>query len=130
MLSYQWQGIEEAIGRISALADLRGLDSELEGAGDDIAKEARVEPPERPNQRYIRKHKLSGSWHRSPARRTAGAVEVDVSNPTEYGPFVQGEDQAEIHRGRWKKLKTIGEDQRGAIRARVQSWALRTWRGG
>lgn len=129
MLSYQWQGIEVATQRISALADLRGLDSELEGAGDDIAKVARVYPPERPNQRYIRTFTLQRGWRRSPARRTGGAVEVDVSNPTEYAPDVMGENQKPYFVGRWKRLRQIGEDQRGALRARAQAWALRTWRG-
>lgn len=130
MLSYAWQGIDEAQARLRALASLSGLDGELEAAGDTIATEARTEPPERAGQRYRRSHRLSGSWKRSNARRGGRSVIVDVTNDTPYGLFVQGDDQAEIHRGRWKKLRTIGDEQRGAIRARVGAWALRTWRGG
>jgi len=130
MLSYQWQGIDEAIGRLNVLAGLHGLEGELEAAGDAIATEVRTEPAERPNQRYKRSHRLSGSWKRSNARRTGNAVLVDVTNDTPYGLFVQGDDQAEVHQGRWKKLRSIGDEQRGAVRARVQGWALRTWRGG
>lgn len=128
-LTTQLDGVEVITQRLNTLSSLHGLDIELEGAGDDIVKEAAQEPPERPGQRYVRSHKLSGGWKRSAARRTGSAVEVDVTNPMSYGPFVQGEDQAEIHKGRWKRIKAIGEEQRGAIRARVQSWALRTWRG-
>jgi hypothetical protein len=130
MLSYAWQGIEEAQHRLSALAGLAGLDSELETGADTIVTEAQAEPPERPGQRYARSHRLSGAWKRSDARRSSGSVIVDVTNDTPYGLFVQGEDQAEIHRGRWKRLKVIGDEQRGVIRARVQAWAVKTWRGG
>ena len=130
MLSYTWLGIEEAERRISTLASLRGLDTELEVGADDIVSEARQEPPERPGQRYVRTHRLSGSWRRGDARRGGNAVMVDVTNDTPYALFVQGDEQAEIHRGRWKKLKTIGDEQRGAIRTRVQGWALKVWRGG
>ena len=130
MLSYDWQGIEAAAQRIARLASLSGLESELEAEGDAVVKEAQIYPPERAGQRYRRSEKLKGGWKRSAARRSGGAVEVDVFNPTEYGPFVQGEDQAPVHQGRWKKLKTIGEERRGELRTKVQGWALRVWRGG
>lgn len=130
MLAYQWLGIEEAQRRLSALASLTGLDGELEAGADTIVTEAAIEPPERAGQQYRRSHTLSGSWKRSNARRAGRAIIVDVTNATPYGLFVQGEDQAEIHRGRWKKLRTIGDAQIGAIRARAQAWAIRTWRGG
>lgn len=129
MLSWQFQGIDEAIRRIERLAALSGLDAELEAGADAIVAEARTEPPERPGQRYVRTHRLSGSWKRSDARRAGREVMVDVTNDTPYGLFVQGDQQAEIHRGRWKKLRTIGDERRGAIRAREQAWALKVWRG-
>lgn len=129
MLSWQWQGIEEAERRLARLASLSGLDTELEIGADEIVAEARQEPPERSGQRYVRTHRLSGSWKRSDARRAGREVMVDVTNDTPYGLFVQGDQQAEIHRGRWKKLRTIGDDKRGAIRAREQAWALKVWRG-
>lgn len=130
MLSYEWQGLDAAQQRIAKLASLDGLDAELEAGADPIVTEAQQEPPERPGQRYVRSHRLSGSWKRSEARRSAGMVEVDVTNPTEYGPFVQGEEQAWMHKGRWKTIRRIGEDKLPQIKARVLAWAHRTWRGG
>lgn len=129
-LSYQLQGADVVEQRLAALAGLRGLDSDLEAVGADVVKVAQQEPAERPGQRYVRSHRLSGSWRRGDARRAGSQVLVDVTNDTPYGLFVRGDDQAEIHRGRWKKLRAIGEEQRGAMRARVQTWAIRVWRGG
>lgn len=129
MLSYSWQGIEEAQRRIMRLASLSGLESELETGADTIVEEAQIYPPERPGQRYVRKERLKRAWRRGDARRDGGSLVVNVTNDTPYGLFVQGDEQAEIHRGRWKKLRTIGEEKRSAIRARAQAWAIRTWRG-
>lgn len=129
MLSYQLQGVEEVLGRLGRLASLSGLEGELEAGADTILTDVRVEPPERPGQRYVRSHRLSGSWRRTNARRSGGAVVLDIENPTEYAPFVQGEEQAAIHRGRWKRLKVVGEEKLPAIRARAQAWATKTWRG-
>lgn len=129
MLSYQWHGIETVQQRLSALAALRDLEGDLEAGGDEIVTEARVYPPQRPGQRYRRTEDLKRGWRRTDARRDAGALVVDVENPVAYGSFVQGDDQAPVHRGRWKRLKVIGQDQLPAIRARASAWAVRTWRG-
>lgn len=129
-LAYQLQGVEAALQRLQALTAMQGLGDELEAAGDDMLPLVKAYPPERPSQRYVRQYMLRNSWRRGDAKRTGHAVEVDVSNPTEYGPPVMGDEQAEAFKDRWRPLRKIGETQRGAVRARVQAWALRTWRGG
>lgn len=129
-LSWQWQGIEEAQRRIQALAAQRGLDGEIEAAADDILPIARTYPAEVPGQIYRRRFYLQGNWTRGDARRAGGVVAVDIRNPTEYGEPVMGDEQAPAFKDRWKPLRTIGQEQRGAVRARCQAWALRIWRGG
>lgn len=129
MLSYHWQGIEEAIGRVQRLAALEGLESELEAEGDEVVKEAQEYPPERPAQRYARQYILKNSWRRGDALQSGRTVRVDITNVAAHGPYVMGDEQADVHQGRWKKLRTIGEERKGALRARAQRWALRTWRG-
>lgn len=130
MLRYQWQGMDVVQARLEALTDRRGLDSELESSGDVIVKEAQDYPPELPNQRYQRTYNLRDSWRRSQARRTGRSVIVDIDNAMEYGPAVMGENQEPSFKGRWRRLRAIGEAQRGALHARARAWALRTWRGG
>lgn len=125
-----WIGIDDAIARITRLASLAGLESELEAAADEILPDLKTYPPERPGQKYVRTFELRDTWRKSEAQRVVSAVSVNITNPTEYGPFVQGDDQAEVHRGRWSTVKKIADDRRGAVRARVQAWVLRTWRGG
>lgn len=129
MLSYQWQGIEEAIGRISRLTSLDGLESELEGAADDIIPVLKQYPSERAGQTYVRTYQLRDNWRKGAVQRIVRAVSVNIENPTAYGPFVMGEEQAEIHRGRWPTVRKIADENRGAVRARVGAWVLRTWRG-
>jgi hypothetical protein len=128
-LGYQFEGIDQTLARLAALREMRGLDTELEAAGDATLPKLRTYPPEVPKQRYIRKYRFRDSWKRQDARRVGGAVEVDLSNDTPYGPLLVGDEQAEPMKGRWWKLRTVADDQRGQVRARVQTWALRTWRG-
>lgn len=125
-----WHGMDVVQARLAALSNLRGLDGELEATGDAIVTEAQDYPPELPNQRYVRTFKLRDSWRRMAAQRQGKSVTVNVSNPIEYGPDVMGEQQGFFFVGRWKRLRAIGEAQRGALQARARAWALRTWRGG
>lgn len=129
-LGYQFEGVEQVLARLSALRELRGLDSELEAEGDATLPVLRAYPPEVPEQRYVRKYRFRDSWKRQDARRTSKGVEVDLTNDTPYGPLLVGDDQAEPMKGRWWKLRTVADDRRGMVRARAQQWALRTWRNG
>lgn len=129
-LSCQIEGVDSALQRLGALESMRGLDAELEAEGDATLPALRTYPEERPGQRYVRKFRFRDSWKRQNARRGGSAVEVDVANPTSYGPYLVGDDQAPAHKSRWWKLRTVADEQRGPMRARVQAWALRTWRGG
>lgn len=129
-LSYQLIGADVAIGRLSALRDMHGLDGELEGVGDDLLPKLRIYPPERLNQRYRRTFRFRDSWRRRGARRSGGSVTVDLENPTPYGGDLVGDMQGPFFVGRWWKLRTVAEEARPLVRTRVQTWALRTWRGG
>lgn len=41
--------------------------------------------------------------------------EASIGNATPYGPFVQGDEQAKMHQGRWKTAQQIAEARRGEI---------------
>lgn len=124
------QGLDDLRRRMDALTSMRGLEDELEDEGDAVVKAAQDYPPERPGQRYARSYLLRNSWRRADARRQGDSITVDVTNAAPHGPSVMGDEQASVHKGRWKKLRVIGEGRRAAVRARAQSWALRIWRGG
>jgi hypothetical protein len=132
-MSFQFgaiQGLDDLRRRMDTLTSMRGLEGDLEDEGDAVVKEAQDYPPERPGQRYARSFLLRNSWRRADARRQGDRVTVDVTNAAPHGPSVMGDEQAEIHKGRWKRLRVIGEGRRAAVRARTQAWALRIWRGG
>lgn len=124
------EGLDDLRRRLDDLTSMRGLEGDLEDEGDAVVKEAQDYPPERPGQRYARSFLLRNSWRRADARRQGDSVTVDVTNAAPHGPAVMGNEQADIHKGRWKKLRVIGEGRRAAARSRAQAWALRIWRGG
>ena len=41
--------------------------------------------------------------------------EASIGNATPYGPYVQGDEQAKVHAGRWKTAQQIAEARRGDI---------------
>lgn len=131
MLSFgSWQGMDAVQTRLDALRQFQGFDSEFEAEGDEIVREAQIYPPEKPNQRYVRTFDLQGAWRRGDAARRGRTIEMVVANAMEYASDVMGDNQDQEFRGRWRKLRTIAEDRRGAIRSRAQAWALKVWRGG
>ena len=132
-MSFQFgsiQGLDDLRRRMDALTSMRGLECDLEDEGDAVIKEAQEYPPERPGQRYTRSYLLRDSWRRGDAKRSGRRLVVDITNAVAHGPAVMGDEQADIHKGRWKRLRVIGTERAGAVRARAQAWALRVWRGG
>lgn len=130
LISYTWEGLGEAQARIGRLASLGGLEGELEAEADAILPALKAYPPERAGQKYTRSYRFRDSWNKGQARRTGGGVELDLTNPTPYGPLLVGDNQARMHVDRWWKLRKVAEDRQGELRGRVQRWAIRTWRGG
>lgn len=62
---------------------------------EKIVEKAKVYPPERPNQRYIRTHTLRDNWRVEP--RAASGLTVRAINDTPYAQLVQGNKQLPIH---------------------------------
>lgn len=60
-------------------------------------------PPKPPQSEYRRTGTLGRQWHvaRPEFRSSATEFTASLGNMTSYGEFVQGDDQAWMHRGRW-----------------------------
>lgn len=76
----------------------------LRSIGRDIADVMRVYPPERSGQRYERTGDLGRGWRPDDGAFVGGAFVVSISNAVEYAPWVQGEQQAWMHVGRWDTI--------------------------
>ncbi len=66
---------------------------------------------------YRRSGTLGRTWTaaRPEFAPLSSGFEASIGNATPYGPFVQGDEQAEMHKGRWKTTKQIAEAHRGEI---------------
>lgn len=108
-------GVAETIQALSQLLDIAGLLPAFEAGGDVFLKYARIEPAERPNQRYVRTHDLRDAWDRQSTTEPE-AIAIDILNPTSYGPWVYGDsDQAWMHVGRWPTESELIAEAEGPI---------------
>lgn len=66
-------------------------------------------PPGAPNSTYRRTGTLGRTWTSAqPEFRSMGTgFEGSIGNATPYAPYVQGDEQARVHRGRWWKVESI-----------------------
>jgi hypothetical protein len=81
--------------------------------------EAADYPVQRSGSRYRRTGTLGRTWTsaRREIRQGRGhLLEGRMGNRTPYGPYVQSEaEQLAVHRGRWKTIEQILQEQEGAI---------------
>lgn len=75
-------------------------------------------PAERPNQRYERTYALERGWLNAQPRWRISVRNfvVELTNRVPYVKWVQGDDQAPVHRSRWTKATVIMLEQRDSIR--------------
>lgn len=101
---------------------LDALRSDIEAILNDIAADAATYPPELPGQRYRRTNALHDEWlDADPVMDLQGdTLAGALTNATSYGPYVQGEDQAAIHAGRWRTTDAIMAAWEDRVATRVE----------
>jgi len=114
-------GVEE-VRRDLARLRLDAIQAEVGAILDDMAEDAASYPPERPNQRYARTNKLHDGWlDAEPVFDLQGdTLLATLTNPEPHGPWVQGEDQAEIHVDRWRTTEQIMDAWEARVAARIE----------
>ena len=122
--------IERAIARLRRIVRLEGLEEAVDAAVKTIViPDAKIYPPERAGQRYVRTFRLRDSWAPEKARRAANAVVAAATNPTPYAAEVMGtEDQKPIHQGRWRTEKQVAEQNASKVRAALQRALTKRWK--
>jgi hypothetical protein len=80
-------------------------------------------PPELPNQKYKRTGNLKRSWMYAVLSPTS----AEIGNVATYAGWVQGEDQAAIHVGRWQKMREIGEEALELFVSKLSAKVGRVW---
>jgi hypothetical protein len=81
-------------------------------------------PPEVPGQRYTRTSTLRDGWNDSQPvfQAMTNGLEGVLSNPTSYGPEVEGDGtQAAVHQGRWPTVGQVEQAQAKAAKDAVQA---------
>lgn len=97
----------EAEPEVALIEIHRATDASFKSLLPDL--KAYPAPP--PNSRYRRTKTLGRTWSAAPFDFAYGSsgFEGTLKNSTPYGPYVQGDDQAPIHEGRWSTADEIAE---------------------
>lgn len=100
-------GVIESISRIPGkLGDaLRNASAQARRL---LVAELTTYPAPPPGSRYVRTGRLGRGWER--ATPIAGGKGFQLVNPVEYAGFVQGDNQAFMHVGRWRPASAIAHE--------------------
>ncbi len=86
-----------------------------------VRTRARIYPPERPRQKYIRTFRLRDNWKIG----KAGDNGYMISNTTPYTKYVMGSaygtEQAWMHTGRWTLTRDLVEDELATLPENISS---------
>ena len=83
-------------------------------------------PPPPPHSTYVQTGTLGKRWTKTV--KQGHPIQGLIGNLTPYAKYVQDRDhQAKVHRGRWRVIQQIGEDQqiiaiRGIFAEAIQDW--------
>ena len=92
------------------------LAQELTPLMEGIGRKLATYPAELPGQRYERTGELGQGWATpTVVERATNRIRFRKTNRTRYGPFVQGRQQARVHRGRWPTTDQAMDESRGEL---------------
>ena len=128
----------EIIGLENIIARFRGAGKMIEEEMSDALDTAfsRVIPhlaayPSPTGGHYVRTYKLKRGWTETDRKFVVrgGEISARLTNPVSYVRFVQGDDQAAVHAGRWRTVDqivgTTRMDAISVIGARIEEVARR-----
>jgi hypothetical protein len=76
-------------------------------------RRAKIYPPERPRQKYVRTYRLRDNWKIGKSEGVKAGY--SISNSTSYEPYVMGDAygnrQAWMHKGRWSLIRDIMKEE-------------------
>jgi hypothetical protein len=113
-------GIAEAIALVIAL-QRPDLSDVLASENARLVAIAQVYPPERAGQRYIRTDTLKSNWKPIAPRRAEGGWIAGAENDTDYGEYVMGDEQANVHQGRWRTVDAIAEAEEANVASAIEA---------
>ena len=83
------------------------MKEELPRLGYMVEHETKGYPPPKPDSKYVRTNNLFEGW-----RREVMPMKLHFWNVVDYGIFVQGREQVDMHRATgWKRLFEVAEAQ-------------------
>lgn len=112
MTSIEYKGLDEIIRGLDRLPSEVGpsVREELDPLWRDIAGQLADYPAPPPGSKYNRSGDLGAGWMSTKPEyivRASGAIDARFANHVSYADYVQGDDQASVHQGRWVLAATV-----------------------
>lgn len=99
------EGLQKFVKKVGIATGNANLKPALSKSMDKILSLLKKYPPPLPNQRYVRTGNLGRSWQSRVtsvgSNQFSSTMRGEVRNSMRYASFVQGSNQANIHKGRW-----------------------------
>jgi len=108
-VTYSVAGTDE-VQRALAAFSLDAIKSDIADVMDELAGDAADYPTPPPGSTYVRTNTLGDGWLSGQTLFSQSGptmLEAVRENATPYGPYVQGEAQAKVHRGRWRTTEQM-----------------------
>jgi len=124
--------VSEAVERLDPKTMERYIIAALDGAADLLLEEIKPYPPKPPDSRYRRTMTLHDSWTKKVGRSRlmallGGNLKAVVGSNVKYAPYVQDRDeQAWMHKGRWKTAQDVAETKAQEVKDHIER-ALARW---
>jgi hypothetical protein len=100
-------GIDDTLATLVRLADLSGLVPAHTSAMELLRYAAQDYPAEPAGSRYTRSYTLRGGWGQPEVDLAGDTITGLLENRVSYAVWVQGDDQATMHQGRWETAGDI-----------------------
>ena len=113
--------VSEALAKLDPKDMERALQAALTDAGNELRAPLQRYPPPKPT--YRQTGTLGRGWGEP---LIVNRLQVILGNNVPYGHWVQGSDQAWMHKGRWKTTEMVAREKANDIKQLIEA-ALARW---
>lgn len=125
MVSIEVRNLDRIVARFKGARRL--IEEELEDATDSVlaegARRLAAYPSRRAGQRYVRTGRLGRGWSQTDRRFVVqgNAKRAVLRNMTPYARYVQGEQIAWMHKGRWATVEAVQRSLDGFANQKLEA---------
>lgn len=108
-IAYTVSGVEAVLADLARIKPESARAVVVDYLKDTLAPDAAAYPPPPDGSTYVRTETLKRGWLEAEPTVSASGTDLlaVLENSTAYGDYVQGDEQAAIHQGRWRTVDML-----------------------